>query len=271
MNVLCIGDIVGKAGRTLLNECLEDLKKEHAIDFTIINGENAAGGAGITPRIADQIFRFGCDVMTLGDHTWDRAELAEYLNEKENIIRPANFPEGVPGRGWCIRKSAAGVKVGVINLLGRVFMRYNVDCPFRVLQAIVDKIREETNVIFVDFHAEATSEKIALGHFIDGKISALFGTHTHVQTADEKVLPRGTAYITDLGMSGPYDSVIGQNKEKIIERFLTSIPHRFEVAQDDPWLHGIVVEVDEKTGLARKIKRIQKALPAQHGQPKAGT
>ena len=256
MNILCIGDVVGRVGRNLLNEQLPAIKEEFSVDFTIVNAENAAGGSGITPKIAAQMCRFGCDVLTMGDHVWDRPDLSEYLQEKENILRPANFPEETPGRGWGVYKTAKGAKIGVINLLGRVFMRYNVDCPFRFLERITAQIKKETNIIFVDFHAEATSEKVALGFFIDGQVSSVFGTHTHIQTADEKILPKGTAYITDLGMTGPYDSVIGQNKEKIIKRFLTSIPIRFEVAKEDPWINGILVEVNEDNGLAQNIRRL---------------
>jgi metallophosphoesterase (TIGR00282 family) len=258
MNILCLGDVVGKSGRNAINDLLGEIKKEHAVDFAIVNAENAAGGSGITSRIAGQMFGFGCDVITLGDHVWDRQELEPYLNETPNILRPANFPDGVPGKGWCVAQTASGVRVGVINLLGRVFMRYNVDCPFRRLEDVVARVKQETNIIVVDFHAETTSEKTAMGFFIDGKVSAVVGTHTHIQTADEKVLPQGTAYITDLGMTGPYDSVIGQVKEKIIKRFVTSMPAKFEVAQDDVWICGVVLDVDEKTGLARKIFRVQK-------------
>lgn len=259
MNVLCIGDVVGHAGREALEGLLPKLKDEFKVDFTIANGENAAGGAGLTPRIAGQLFRAGCDFLTLGDHAWDKHELIEYLQEKDNIIRPANFPEGTPGRGWAVC-NVGGRKIGVVNLLGRVFMRYAVECPFRSLQKIVEDIQKDTNIVIVDFHAETTSEKVACGLFIDGKVSAFVGTHTHVQTSDEKILPRGTAYITDLGMTGPYDSVIGQNKDKIIQRFLTSMPVRFEVAKEDPWLHGVMVEVDDHTGLAHKITRVQRKL-----------
>ena len=258
MKIFCIGDVVGKAGCQMLTDSLKGLIQEYGIDFTIVNGENAAGGVGLTPRIAEQIFRAGADLITLGDHTWDRQELVPYLEEEENIIRPANFPEGTPGHGWRILKTGSGTRIGVINLLGRTFMRYNVDCPFRALNKAVDQIRGETPVIIVDFHAETTSEKVALGHFSDGKVSAIVGTHTHIQTADEKILPQGTAYITDLGMTGPYDSVIGQNKHKIIERFFTSRPVRFEVAQDDPCLHGAVIEVDPQTGKASGIFRVQR-------------
>ncbi len=258
MNILCIGDIVGKPGRLALGEVLPGLKQEFQIDFTVVNAENAAGGSGLTPKIAEELFKAGCDVLTLGDHVWDQKELEEYLNQTDAVIRPANFPEGTPGKGWCIKKIASGQKVGVVNLLGRVFMRYHLECPFRALEPITKEIQRETPIIIVDMHAEATSEKVALGHFADGKVSVIFGTHTHIQTADEKILPKGTAYITDLGMTGPYDSVIGQTKEDIIKRFLTSMPVKFQVAGNDVIVHGAVVKVDDKTGRAREITRVQK-------------
>jgi len=258
MNILCIGDIVGKPGRLAVEGLLPDLKKEFHIGFVIINAENAAGGSGLTSRIAKNLFDVGCDVLTMGDHVWDQKELEEYLNESEYLIRPANFPPGAPGKGWCVKTMASGVKIGVINMMGRVFMRYSVDCPFRSLETIVEKMKQETPNILVDMHAETTSEKIAMRHFMDGRISAMVGTHTHIQTADEKILPKGTAYITDLGMTGPYDSVIGQNKEKIVQRFLTSLPVRFNVAEDGVELHGVVIDLDEHTGRPRSITRIQK-------------
>lgn len=261
MNILCIGDIVGSAGRQTVEGLLPGLKKEFDLDFVIANAENSAGGAGITSRIANQLFGLGCDVLTTGDHVWDKSEILPYLAETEHILRPANFPKETPGRGWCVRKTSRGVKVGVINLLGRTFMRYNVDCPFRALQALSEEIRKETPVMIVDMHAEATSEKVALGHFGDGKVSAIVGTHTHVQTADEKILARGTAFITDMGMTGPYNSVIGQNKEKIIERFLTCLPKKFEVAEEDRQLHGVVLYIEEETGRTQKIIRIQRSFP----------
>lgn len=242
---------------------MDDIKKEFNVDLTVVNGENAAAGSGITSAIAKQFFHIGCDVLTLGDHVWDQKELEKYFQEQEFLLRPANFPEGAPGKGWCVKTTPSGVKVGVINLIGRVFMRYHVNCPFRALEAIVQEIHKETSVVVVDMHAEATSEKVAIGHFIDGRVSVLFGTHTHIQTADEKILPKGTAYITDLGMTGPYDSVIGQNKENIIQRYLTSLPIRFSVAQDDINLCGIVVNVDELTGKAKKIVRIQRHFKAK--------
>jgi len=257
MNILCIGDIVGKPGRQALQDLLEGVKKERQIDFIVANAENAAGGSGVSARIAKQLFRLGCDVITLGDHVWDQKEMETYLDEEEYLLRPSNFPEGVPGKGWCIRQSASGIKVGVINLLGRVFMKYSVRCPFLELDAIVKEIQKQTAIIIVDMHAETTSEKVAMGHFADGKVSAIVGTHTHIQTADEKVLPKGTAYITDLGMTGPYDSVIGQDKARIIRRYLTSMPVKFSVAKSAGTLHGAIIEVNEKTGRARKITRLR--------------
>jgi len=215
MNILCIGDIVGKPGRQAFQGLIRGLKKEYAIDFVVVNAENAAGGAGLTSKIAQELLESGGDVLTLGDHVWDQKELEEYLQETEEVIRPANFPNGAPGKGWCIHQTSSGKKVGIVNLLGRVFMRYSVECPFRALRQIVGEIKKETNIILVDFHAEATSEKIAMSHFIDGDITALWGTHTHVQTADERVSRQGTACITDLGMTGPHDSVIGQDTEAI--------------------------------------------------------
>jgi len=260
MNILCIGDIVGSPGREAVEKLLPTLKEEYKIDLVTANAENAAGGLGLTSRLAKEIFKMGCDALTLGDHVWDKDELREFLSSTDNIIRPANFPQETPGKGWCVVDTASGQKVGIINLLGRVFMRYNVNCPFKELKNLVEKIKEQTKVIVVDMHAEATSEKVALGHFIDGEVSAVVGTHTHVQTADEKILPQGTAYITDLGMTGPQDSVIGQKKEIIIQRFLTTLPEKFQVATDDIMLSGVVVEIDEHTGKARSIARVQRRL-----------
>lgn len=260
MNILCVGDIVGEPGREAVRWLLNDIKSEFNIDFTIVNAENSAGGAGLTPKIAKELLQLGCDVLTLGDHVWDQKEIEEYLKTTEQVLRPANFPEGAPGKGWVIRKSKSGAKIGVVNLLGRVFMRHQVECPFRKLKSIVEEINRETPNIILDMHAETTSEKVAIGQYIDGQISAVFGTHTHIQTADERILSRGTAYITDLGMTGPYDSVIGQNKESIINRFLSSMPIRFNVASEDVKLCGIVIDVDEKTGRARQITRLQRPL-----------
>jgi 2',3'-cyclic-nucleotide 2'-phosphodiesterase len=258
MNILCLGDVVGKPGRQAIEGLLEGLKSEFSLDCVVANSENAAGGSGLTPRVANYMFDMGCDVLTMGDHVWDQKELVNNLDEMDFVIRPANFPSVTPGKGWCIKELSSGIKIGVINLLGRVFMRYNVSCPFNALKEIVEEIRKETDIIIVDMHAEATSEKVAIGHFIDGQVSAVVGTHTHIQTADDRVLPNGTAYITDMGMNGPWDSVIGQRKEEIIERFLKSMPIKFQLAENDVKLQGVVVDIDENTGKARKITRIQR-------------
>ncbi|MCK5014742.1 MAG: TIGR00282 family metallophosphoesterase [Candidatus Omnitrophica bacterium] len=266
MNILCIGDVVGKPGRHAVEGLLDSLKEEFKIDFVIINVENAAGGSGVTSKLARGFFAMGGDVLTSGDHIWDQKELKEYLDEEEFLLRPVNFPEGTPGRGWCVKTTASGVKVGVVNMIGRVFMRYHVDCPFRALDAILEEIKKETPNIIVDMHAEATSEKVAMGHYVDGRVSGIFGTHTHIQTADEHVLSKGTAYITDLGMTGPFDSVIGQKKENIIRRFLTSLPLRFHVAEGTAQLNGIVMDIDEQTGKARSIIRLQRGFEDQREQ-----
>jgi len=260
MNILIIGDVVGKPGRQVLEHLLPQLKEEFALNCVIVNAENAAGGSGVTPRIAQQFFRMGCDVLTLGDHAWDRAELVEYFSMQPMLIRPENFPPGAPGRGWCVWTSSSGIRVAVVNLLGRVFVKYYADCPFRRMDAILQEVQNSADVIVVDFHAEATSEKIAMGWFLDGRVAAVVGTHTHIQTADEQILPGGTAYITDLGMTGPYDSVIGQVKEKIINRFVTGMPTRFEVAKDGAKVCGVVIEANEKTGMSRSITRIQRGM-----------
>jgi len=259
MKILFIGDIVGKPGREAIGALLPGLKKKYKIDLSIANAENAAGGSGLTPKIAEELFGFGLDLLTSGDHIWKRKEILETLDAEMRILRPANYPKGSPGRGYGVIKAKKAAPVGVINLAGRVFMS-SLDCPFKRAQEAIEELKNQTQVILVDIHAEATSEKIALGWFLDGTVSAVLGTHTHVQTADEKVLPGGTAYITDLGMSGPYDSVIGRKKEQILTRFITQMPVRFEMAQDDVQLHGVVLDIDEKTGKARSIERIQEKM-----------
>jgi metallophosphoesterase (TIGR00282 family) len=259
MKILFIGDIVGSPGREAVKRLLPELKKEHGLDFTIANAENAAGGSGITLKVAQDLFSYGVDVLTSGDHIWKKRDIFEFINGEERILRPLNFPSGAPGRGSGIFKTVKGLTIGVINVNGRVFMEA-LECPFRTSLLAVEELSGQTKVIIVDIHAEATSEKIALGWYLDGRASAVLGTHTHIQTADEKILPQGTAYLTDLGMSGPYDSVIGRRKEDVLERFLTSIPVRFEVAAEDIQLHGAVLDIDENTGKARSIVRIQKKL-----------
>lgn len=260
INILCIGDVVGRPGREAVASLLPKLKDEYALDLVIANVENASGGAGIIPRNAEELFSCGCDVLTTGDHVWDKRDVVDFLDQTPAILRPANFPTDTPGHGFCVVETKKGRKIGVINLLGRVFIRYNVACPFEAALKALKEVYRQTRIVIVDFHAEATSEKIAFGHFIDGKVSAVFGTHTHVQTADEKILPQGTGYLTDAGMTGPFDSVIGQKKENIIERFLTTIPSKFEVATGEVGLNGVMFTIDEATGVTTKILRIQRRI-----------
>jgi len=260
MKILFIGDIVGSPGRAAVKSLVSKIRTREKIDVVIANAENSAGGSGITPRTSRDLFQSGCDVLTSGDHIWRRVEVIELLQQEAHILRPANFPKVTPGRGSTIFKTDAGIKVGVICLLGQVFIEAMVESPFRVALEEIKILKEETNIIIVDMHAEATSEKVALGWFLDGEVSAVFGTHTHIQTADEHILPKGTAYITDVGMTGPYDSVIGRNKDRIIERFLTGMPTRFELGTKSIALCGAIVEVDEKTGRALAIKRVQEKI-----------
>lgn len=254
MKILFIADIVGKPGREVVKNILPRVRKEKDIQFVIANCENAAGGFGLTPRIYREILSAGVDIVTMGNHVWARREISEII-EEENILRPANFPPEVPGKGWAVIQAKDGVKVGVVNLMGRVFMS-NLECPFRTADRIIGEISKNTKIIIVDMHAEITSEKVAMGWYLDGKVSAVIGTHTHIPTADERVLPQGTAYITDLGMTGPLDSVIGIKKEIILKKYLTQVPIRFEVATDDLVFAGAEIEIDEKTGKAKSIARI---------------
>ncbi len=257
IRVLLLGDIVGRPGRKALKRWLPTWKREQAIDFVIANGENAAGGMGMTAKIYDELLDMGIDVLTSGNHIWSKKEIFPILDSSDRLLRPANYPESVPGKGWgeyLIR----GQKVMVVNLEGRVFMK-SLECPFRTIDQILESF--EDKMIFVDFHAEATSEKIALGWYLDGRVSAVVGTHTHVQTADESILPEGTAYITDLGMTGPINSVIGMKREVVFHRFLTQMPTKFEVAKGDVVVSGVVVTVDGSTGRAVSIERIRKLNP----------
>lgn len=262
LKILFIGDIVGSPGRSALKALLPKLKARVDIDFVIANAENSAGGSGITPRTARDLFQSGCDVLTSGDHIWRRPEVIELLHTDVRVLRPANFPKSTPGHGAAVFKTVKGNTVGVICLLGRVFIDAMVDPPFRVVADEVRLLKKETPVIILDIHAEATSEKVAMGWFLDGEVSAVLGTHTHIQTADERILPKGTAYITDAGMTGPYDSVIGRKKDKIIERFLTGMPTRFELGTDEVELHGVLLDVDEKTGRALAIERVREKAPS---------
>lgn len=259
MKILFVGDIVGSPGRKAINRLLPGLKEEHSLDFVIANAENASGGSGIIPKVADELFASGVDVLTSGDHIWKRKEIFELLAREKRILRPVNFSSMAPGKGSGIFKTGSGCTVGVINVNGRVFMEA-LECPFKTTLAAQKELIQETKIIIVDIHAEATSEKVALGWFMDGKASAVLGTHTHIQTADERILPQGTAYLTDAGMCGPYDSVIGRKADNVLERFLTGLPVRFEVADENIQLCGAVLDIDEKTGKARSIVRIQKKL-----------
>lgn len=259
MKILFIGDIVGEPGRRAVKEIVPKLKAEKGVEFVIANGENIAGGSGVTPSLADDLLKSGVDVVTSGDHIWKRKEIFDRLNIDSRIIRPANYPKGAPGSGSTIVKSSSGIEVGVVNLVGRVFMQA-IECPFRVAKEEIDRLRLRTHIIIVDMHAEATSEKIAMGYFLDGLVSGIAGSHTHVQTADEKILRGGTAYISDAGMTGPFDGVIGRKKEQILQRFLTQLPMKFEMAEEDVQLHGVIFDIDEKSGKARGVERVQEKL-----------
>ncbi len=256
MKILFIGDIVGEAGRKALREGLPKLVERLKIDFVIANAENAAGGFGITQSVGEEIFSFGVDVLTSGNHIWDKKEAVTYIVKENRLLRPANYPENVPGHGSIVAKTSSGERIAVLNISGRVFMNL-IDCPFQVSKREIPKLKEQARVIIVDFHAEATSEKSAFGWFLDGEVSAVIGTHTHVQTADETILPKGTAFITDVGMTGPIDSVIGIKKEQIVGKFLTSVPVRFETAKGASILSAAVVDIDSKSGTATGIQRVQ--------------
>ena len=258
MRVLIIADIFGEAGRAAVRELLSNVKTEERIDLCIANGENAAGGFGITPKIVKQLYSCGVDIITMGNHIWDRKEVLDIIDD-ERLIRPANYPQGVPGKGWCLITVNENEPIGVINLCGRVYMT-QLDCPFRTADKLISELRKTTNNIIVDIHGETTSEKVALGWYLDGRVSAVIGTHTHVPTADERILPDGTAYITDVGVTGSLDSVIGIKREIAIQRFLTQMPIRFEVAKENIVLAGVVMDIDTISGKAKSIKRIQKQL-----------
>ncbi|MDN5364380.1 MAG: 2,3-cyclic-nucleotide 2-phosphodiesterase [Eubacteriales bacterium] len=255
MRVLFIGDVVGRPGRRALQEALPGIKSELALDFIIANGENAAGGNGLTRPVADELYAAGVDVITMGNHVWDKKEIFDFIDREEKLLRPANYPDPCPGRGYAIFE-VGGVRVGVVNLSGRVFLGGGLLCPFRVIDGILEEIRPITPLIIVDFHAEATSEKIALSWYLDGRVSALIGTHTHVQTADEKILPGGTAYITDAGMTGPWVSVLGVKPATVIEKFLLQRPVKFEVASGPYQFNAVLLDLDEETGRCREIRRI---------------
>lgn len=255
MNILFIGDIFSKAGRRVVAGHLDDIVRSRSIELVIGNAENAAGGFGITPRLAQELLGRGIDVLTGGNHIWDRKEILQFFPQEPRLLRPANYPGG-PGAGLYQATTKAGVPYAVLNLQGRVFMA-NTDCPFRTADRELEKLPASCKIRIVDMHAEATSEKVAMGWYLDGRVTAVLGTHTHVPTADERVLPKGTAYITDVGMTGPYDSVIGITKEAIVDRFLTQVPARFDAAEKDARLAAVIIQADPESGRALGIERLQ--------------
>ncbi|MDD5100916.1 MAG: TIGR00282 family metallophosphoesterase [Syntrophales bacterium] len=258
MKVLFIGDIVGKPGRRAVRELLSGIIEERRIDFVIANCENAASGFGVTAEIIEELYGAHIDVLTSGNHIWDKKEVMECIDDYETLLRPANYPEGTPGRGSVVVTLPGGISVGVLNLAGRVFMQ-PLDCPFRTADREIEKLKKKSRIILVDMHAEATSEKIAMGWYLDGRVAAVLGTHTHVQTADERILPEGSACITDAGMTGSFDSVIGIRKESILQKFLLQIPNKFDVAKKDVRLQGVVVEIAQ-SGRAVGVERLSVSL-----------
>ena len=255
--LLCIGDIVGTPGRRVLTEALPTVSCERGIDCNIVNVENAASGSGLTPSLYDKFIRAGVHLMTLGDHVYRRRNIIPVLEKSDRIVRPANLAPGAPGNEFAIWETQAGVRIAVISLLGRMFMRLHVDSPFQAVDRVLATLPTEVKIVVVEIHAEATAEKVAMGWHLDGRVSVVFGTHTHIPTADDRILPKGTAYITDLGMTGPYDSVLGRVKERVLSSLTTNVPTPFEVAAGDVQMCGIVVEVDSVTGCAKSIERIR--------------
>ncbi|WP_096199436.1 TIGR00282 family metallophosphoesterase [Bacillus sp. FJAT-45350] len=254
MKILFIGDVVGSPGRKMVDAYLPRLKKKYKPAMTIINGENAASGKGITEKIYKGFLSAGAQAVTLGNHSWDKKDIFEFIDNAKSLVRPANYPEGTPGKGYAIIK-VNSFEIAVVNLMGRTFLPAN-DCPFRKIDQILDELQDRTPFVFVDFHGEATSEKQAMGWYLDGRVSAVVGTHTHVQTADERILPKGTAYITDVGMTGPYDGILGVERGAVIHKFLTNLPVRFEVSEGREQLNGVLITLDDKTGVTKSIERI---------------
>lgn len=266
IRILFLGDVIGEPGRRAVMTSLPQIREEQEIDFIIVNGENAAAGRGITPKISIDLLRAGAAVITTGDHIWDQKEIIPYIETEPRLLRPINYPEGAPGQGWIVLETAKG-KVGVVNVQGRTFTLPQLENPFHALDQVIGQVREETPVIFVDVHAETTSEKIAVGRFLDGRVSAVVGTHTHVQTADEQVFPGGTAFLCDAGMCGPENSILGREIRPIIERFRTSMPMVFPIAKGDVLLNGAIVDVDALTGRALAIRRFQRRFAIPDGRP----
>jgi metallophosphoesterase (TIGR00282 family) len=265
IRILCLGDVVGKPGRQALAELLPKTIAEHQIDLVVVNAENAAGGSGLTPTIFAKLLSYGVDAVTLGDHTYRKKDVLPLLEQSDRLIRPGNFPAGALGKGWCTVTSRSGVRVAVLQAMGRMHMNIQVDDPFRTLDRLLNEIPRDIKVRIVDFHAEVTSEKIAMGWYLDGRCSINYGTHIHIPTADARVLPGGTAYVSDLGMSGPYDSVLGRRKDRVLKHLLTGMPAFFEVATGDPRMCGIVATVDEVSGRALSIERLDQKATEQAG------
>lgn len=261
LRVLAIGDAMGRPGRAAVKKLVPEIRKEAQIDFVICNGENSAGGKGITQDTARELLDSGVDVITTGNHVWHNKDIFRIIDTEQRLLRPANLPQGlgIPGRGFGVYESESGFPIAVMNLLGRVHMECS-ECPFRMARSVLQQLRDQTPIIFVDFHAEVTSEKVAMGWFLDGQVSGIFGTHTHVQTADERLLHHGTAYITDLGMTGGHDSVIGITIDPVIDRFLRGLPIRHEVSEKNVKLSGVIITVDPLTGRAKSIERVLKSL-----------
>ena len=259
LTILFLGDVVGEPGRSAVISRLAELKRRHTVDFIVVNGENAAGGRGITPKITIDLLRAGASVVTTGDHIWDQKEIVAFLATEPRLLRPINYPAGAPGSGSIVLETAKG-KVGVISVQGRTFMQPILENPFQALDVVVEQMRAETHVIFVDAHAETTSEKIAIGRFLDGRVSAVIGTHTHVQTADEQIFPGGTAFLCDAGMCGPTESILGRAIDPIVNRFMSNLPAPFPVAKGEVRLCGAVVRVDKTTGRAVSIERVNEVI-----------
>ncbi len=257
VRVLCVGDVVGRPGRQLLADHLHKLTRQHEIDCVIANAENMAGGSGLTSQLHQKLKRYGVNLVTLGDHTYRRRDALDVLRQNDDVVRPANFPQESVGNDYAIHETDTGVRIAVFSLLGRMFIRPAVDCPFKAANRVLKALTDAADVIFLDMHAEATSEKIAMGWHLNGRVTCVFGTHTHVQTSDDEILSDGTAYITDLGMTGPHDSVLGRRKDNVLKSLITGMNYPYDVAIGDPRLHGVIVTADESSGKATAIERIR--------------
>lgn len=260
MNILVMADIVGRPGRRAVKGLLPGLQKEHNIDFVIANAENAAGGRGLTRQVMDELLTSGIDVLTMGNHVWDNKDIFNFVDDEFRLVRPVNYPPYCPGQGYHVYTGGINKKIAVINAMGRVFLP-PLDCPFRTVAEVIDEVKEQSDIIIIDFHAEATSEKLAMGYYFDGKVTAVLGTHTHIQTADERILPGGTAYITDLGMTGPLESILGMEKEMVINKIIYQRPVRLEVASGTAILQGVILNIDDDSNQVLKIERVSLTLP----------